>query len=73
MEGYLTKAEAKTSKKVVQRLIMEVKAKEDLAKLEPNPRHVSYLQFEDYFNKLEGNTLERKISPTLNTEDAFVS
>jgi len=51
---------------------MEVQAKEGLVKLKINLRIVSYLQFEDYFSKLEDNNLESKLSPTLKTQVAFV-
>lgn len=72
MEDSLTEVEAKRNKQTFQSLIVELQSREGLAKSKPNPRTVSYLQFEDDFNKLKDNNLERKISLTLNTQDAFV-
>lgn len=50
---------------------MELQSREGLAKSKPNPRTVSYLQFEDDFNKLKDNNLEIKLSPILKIEVAY--
>lgn len=71
MEDSLTEVEAKRNKQTFQSLIVELQSREGLAKSKPNPRTVSYLQFEDDFNKLKDNNLEIKLSPILKIEVAY--
>jgi len=60
------KHKLKELKKTIQSLIKEMLFIKDLTKSKLNLRIVSYLQFEDYFNQLEDNTVERKVDPALN-------